>query len=91
MGLAMNFSNFSILSYAVYSRILSINLWKIFHRPLLISSFMALVLLITKNLNFDLLITVLIAVIAYMIFGGFLVLKLFGGFKSVKQKLLSRE
>lgn len=90
MDLAMTFSRFGTLTYAVYSRILWIRLFKVMRIPLIISAFMAAVFLIMKNLNLDLLITILLAMISYAIFVTILAMIIFGGFTAIKQKLLNR-
>ncbi len=90
MDLGMTLSRFSVLTYAVYTRVFSLNVWKIFRRPLLITAFISLIFIITKNINLDLLSTVAIVFIAYFILLGILAVKIFGGFQAVKQKLLNR-
>jgi O-antigen/teichoic acid export membrane protein len=87
MSLAMSFTNFGILMYAVYSRIFMLRLLRVIRLPLLISSLMLIVFLIIKKINLDFLLTLIVATCSYSIFGGLAIIYKFGGFNSVWQKL----
>jgi O-antigen/teichoic acid export membrane protein len=91
MNLAMTFTNFSVFTYVVYSRIFSLQLWRVMRRPLLLSTFMLIVFVTLQQIHLDFLLTIILATLSYVVFAGFLGILAFGGFDSVKQKLLSRK
>lgn len=91
MNLAMTFTNFSVFTYVVYSRIFSLHLWRVMRRPLLLSTFMLIVFVILQKINLDFSLTIILATLSYVVFAGFLGICAFGGFDSVRQKLLSRK
>jgi len=90
MNLAMTFTNFSVFTYVVYSRLFSLHLWRVMCRPLLISVFMSVVYVILQKINLDFLLTITLATCSYGFFAGLLTIREFGGFHSVWQKLLSK-
>ncbi len=90
MSLAMSFTNFSIFTYVVYTRLFSLHLWRLMRRPLLISVFMLIVFLILQKIHLDFLLTIILATFSYGFFAGLLTIRAFGGFGSVWQKLLSK-
>ncbi len=87
MSLAMTFTNFSVFTYVVYSRLFSLQLWRVMRRPLLISGFMLIVFLILQKINLDFLLTIILATCSYCFFAGLLTIRAFGGFDSVWQKI----
>jgi O-antigen/teichoic acid export membrane protein len=68
MALAMSFTNFSILMYAVYSRLFTLRFWRVMRLPLLISSLMLIVFLILQKINLDFSLTLIVATCAYSVF-----------------------
>ncbi|MEH1970256.1 MULTISPECIES: oligosaccharide flippase family protein [unclassified Nostoc] len=90
MQLAMAFTCFSLLIYAVYSKLFSLRLWRIIRRPLLISTGMAMVLLILQEFRLDFIFVLLILTCVYSLLAGFLIIHKFGGVRSVWLKLFSR-
>ncbi len=90
MNLAMTITHFSVFTYFVYSRLFSLNLWRIMRRPLLISVFMVIVFLVLQKINLDFLLTIILATCSYCFFAGLLTIRQFGGFDSVWQKLLNK-
>ena len=87
MSLAMTFTNFSVFTYVVYSRLFSLQLWRVMRRPLLISVFMLIVFLILQKINLDFLLTIILATCSYGFFAGLLTIRAFGGFDSVWKKI----
>ena len=87
MSLAMTFTNFSVFTYVVYSRLFSLQLWRVMRRPLLISVFMLIVFFILQKINLDFLLTIILATCSYCFFAGLLTIRAFGGFDSVWQKI----
>jgi O-antigen/teichoic acid export membrane protein len=87
MGLAMSLTNFSILMYAVYSRIFRLRLWPVIRLPLLISSLMLIVFLILQKINLDFLLTLIVATCSYSVFVGLVIAHKLSLFNSVWQKL----
>jgi O-antigen/teichoic acid export membrane protein len=90
MSLAMNFTNLSIFTYFVYSRLFSLRLWRVIRRPLLISIFMLIIFLILQKINLNFLLTIIIATCSYCVFAGLLAISAFGGFNSVCKKVLNK-
>lgn len=90
MCLTMSFTNVSILMYAVYSRIVQLRLWQFMRLPLIITVLMSIVFLVLKNTNLNFLWTLSISLFVYSVLAGLLVIREFGGFSSVWQKLLKQ-
>ncbi|MGJ5627781.1 oligosaccharide flippase family protein [Nostoc sp. CALU 1950] len=89
MQLAMGFTGFTLLIYAVYSKLFSLRVWRIIRRPLLISAGMVLVLLILQEFRLDFIFVLLILTCVYSLLAGFLVINKFGGVRAVWVKLFS--
>jgi O-antigen/teichoic acid export membrane protein len=90
MSVARTFANFSVLTFAVYTRIFAIDLWKILKLPLLVSGFMAIVLYIAKTLNINIAIIIMIDILTYIILVGAIATHLSGGVGALKQKIITR-
>lgn len=90
MGLAMNFTNFGVITYFVYTRLFRLHLWRVLRRPLLISSFMSIVFFILKIIHIDFLLILILSTCAYIFFITLLVIRQFGGLNSVRKKLLTK-
>ena len=87
MSLAMSLTNFSILMYAVYSRVFTLRLLLVIRLPLLISSLMLIVFLILQKINLDFFFTLIVATCAYSVFVGLAIAHKLSLFNSVWQKL----
>lgn len=87
MKIVMSISACVLLTYAVYSRLFGLNLWRVMRRPLLITSLMLIVFFILKQTNLNFLLTLLISTLTYIVLSGLLLIGDFGGFNSVWQKL----
>jgi O-antigen/teichoic acid export membrane protein len=74
MNLSIGFINFVVMAYFVYSRLFHLKLWQIIRRPLLISAAMSIVFIILDKLHLDILITIIAAVIAYIMLASLLIL-----------------
>ncbi|BAY61774.1 polysaccharide biosynthesis protein [Calothrix brevissima NIES-22] len=81
---------FSILAYAVFSRILMINLWKIMLRPLLITLGIVLVFIALQTVNLSLLLNVAIAVTAYSLFAACFMIQALGGINATWKKMFNK-
>ncbi len=89
MQLAMGFTGLSLLTYAVYSNLFSLHLWRIIRRPLLISAGMALSFSILQQFRLDFIFVLLISTCVYGLLAGCLLIQKFGGVRSVWVKLFS--
>jgi len=89
MQLAMGLTGFSLLTYAVYSNLFSLRLWRITRRPLIISVAMVLVFFILQKFRLDFIFVLLISTCVYGLLAGYLVINKFGGIRSVWVKLFS--
>jgi O-antigen/teichoic acid export membrane protein len=79
MGLAMSVINFAIMMYFVYSRLFYLRLWKIMRRPFLMSFLMSMVFVVMHEINLNFLMTLILAVCAYIIFASLLIFRRTGG------------
>jgi O-antigen/teichoic acid export membrane protein len=75
MTLSLSFTNFTVLTYFVYSRLFHFRIAQIFRRPLLISVAMSIVFLILQQIHLDLLLTVLLASCIYIGLGYFIIVR----------------
>lgn len=83
-------TTFTILTYAVYSRLLTLNLWKIMFHPIAISLCMALVFNILKKFNLGLPLNATISLISYSLFTGGFMIQSLGGVDSTWKKLFNK-
>ncbi len=90
MDLLTAFTAFSVLTYAVYSRLFSLNLWRIIYRPLLISIGMALIFLVLQKFQMDFVWILIISTCAYGLFASYLIVQTMGGIHSVWLKLFNK-
>jgi O-antigen/teichoic acid export membrane protein len=90
MYVLMSLTAFSLLIYVLYSRLFSLNFWRIMRRPLLITFGMIGVFLLLKNFNFNLLSTLLIGTCAYCVFATGLTIHTLGGIHVVWKKLFNQ-
>ncbi len=74
--------------YSVYVRLFSLDLWRITHRPLLISVLMLAIFLILKQASHDLLLTLIVASLTYGLIVSILGVYALGGPSVVWSKLL---
>jgi O-antigen/teichoic acid export membrane protein len=75
MSLATSFTNFIVLMYFVYDRLFYLQLWKIIHRPLLISFLMSIVFLVLDKIHLEFLLTLAVATAAYIGLAGLLIFR----------------
>ncbi|HYW21788.1 MAG TPA: oligosaccharide flippase family protein [Nodularia sp. (in: cyanobacteria)] len=90
IGIVMACVGCSLLSYAVYTRLFSLRLWRIMGRPFLISSVMSIVFFILQKINLNFIFTLLISVSSYGVLVCLLGIISFGDFRAVWQKFFSR-
>ncbi|MDD1416751.1 oligosaccharide flippase family protein [Dolichospermum sp. ST_con] len=81
---------FIILGYGVYSRILTLNLWRIMLRPIVISMGMLLVFIIIEKFHFNLILEIIIPVISYSLFTGIIVIQSLGGVSATWNKFFKK-
>lgn len=74
MNLSIGLINFVVMTYFVYSRLFHLKLWQIVSRPLLISVAISIVFIVLDQFNLDTLITIIVAVVAYIIIASLLIL-----------------
>jgi O-antigen/teichoic acid export membrane protein len=75
MNLSIGFTNFAIMTYFVYSRLFSLKVWQIVRRPLVISVAMSMVFVVLDKFHLDIIITIIAAVVAYIILASLLILR----------------
>ncbi|MDB9374861.1 oligosaccharide flippase family protein [Nodularia sphaerocarpa] len=90
MSLLMTFSHLGIMTYAVYTKLFSFQLWGIIRIPLLLSVIMSAVFWIMKIINLYFLFTLIVAILAYLSIISLMIIKKFGGFKLAWKKLLNK-
>jgi hypothetical protein len=83
-------TSFSLLTYAVHSRIVTLNLIKIMLRPLLVTTGITLVFAIITKFNLGLISNIAISTIAYSFFIGVLTIISLGGVTATWKKLFNR-
>lgn len=77
-----------IYTYVVYNRLFSLHLWRITRRPLLISSLMLAIFWFLQKFSQNILLTIVVACLAYALMIGVLGIYTIGGFSVVWAKLL---
>jgi O-antigen/teichoic acid export membrane protein len=77
--------------YAVYVRLFSLQIWQIVRRPLLVSMGMIVVFLALQQIALGILLTLIVATVAYGLLVGGLGVYAFGGPSAVWAKLLRKE
>ncbi|MEH2249514.1 oligosaccharide flippase family protein [Nostoc sp.] len=90
MSLLMTILGFSQYVYFTYTLLFPLNFWRIFRRPLIISTLMLVVFLILKKINLDFLLTLIIATSSYILFFVFLTIYALGGIHVVLEKILRK-
>jgi O-antigen/teichoic acid export membrane protein len=88
MVLLMTILGFSQYTYFTYTRLFSLNLWRIMRRPLLISFLLIPVFILLQKISLDFIFTLLIATCVYSLFVIYLGIRAFGGFRFLWVKLL---
>ncbi|MBD2526392.1 oligosaccharide flippase family protein [Nostoc sp. FACHB-133] len=88
MVLLMTTLGFSQYIYFTYTRLFSLNLWRIMRRPLIISVLMLPIFILLQKINLDFVFTLLIATCTYGLFVSYLGIRAFGGFRFLWMKLL---
>ncbi|WP_324987210.1 oligosaccharide flippase family protein [Nostoc sp.] len=88
MALLMTILGFSQFIYFTYTRLFSLDLWRIMRRPLIISIMMLPIFVLLQKISLDFIFTLLIATCAYVLFVIFLGISAFGGFRFLWIKLL---
>ncbi|MEH2281000.1 MAG: oligosaccharide flippase family protein [Nostoc sp.] len=88
MALLMTISGFSQYIYFTYTRLFSLNLWRIMRRPLIITLVMLPILILLQKLSLDFIFTLILATCAYALFVIYLGIRAFGGFRFLWLKLL---
>jgi O-antigen/teichoic acid export membrane protein len=79
MTIIMSISSFSLYVYSVYTRLFSLQLWKIFRVPLLISIFMLIVFVLLEYLQIEFYVKLILATLAYSLFGRLILVVKNGG------------
>ncbi|WP_335065835.1 hypothetical protein [Nostoc sp.] len=88
MVLLMTILDFSQFIYFTYTRLFSLNLWRIMIRPLMISILMLLVFVLLQKISLDFMFTLIIVICAYGLFVSYLGIRAFSGFHFLCIKLL---
>ncbi|WP_445629882.1 oligosaccharide flippase family protein [Nostoc sp. DSM 114167] len=88
MALLMTISGFSQYIYFTYTRLFSLNLWRIVRRPLIITIVMLPILIFLQKLSLNFILTLIIATCVYTLFVIYLGIRAFGGFRFLWFKLL---
>lgn len=88
MALLMTILGFSQFIYFTYTRLFSLDLWRIMRRPLMISIMMLPIFVLLQKISLDFIFTLFIATCAYVLFVIFLGISAFGGFRFLWIKLL---
>ncbi|MCC5635514.1 oligosaccharide flippase family protein [Nostoc sp. CHAB 5844] len=81
---------FSQYVYYTYSRLFSLNLWRVLCRPLLVSTLMLPVLIVLQKVNLNFLLTLMISTSYYALIVGYLGVNTLGGPRAVWLKLLKK-
>jgi O-antigen/teichoic acid export membrane protein len=81
MALLMTVIGFSQYIYFTYTRLFSLNLWRIMRRPLIITVLMLPIFLLLQKISLDFLLTLIIATSAYGLFMIYMVIRAFSGFR----------
>ncbi|PHM05912.1 hypothetical protein [Nostoc sp. 'Peltigera malacea cyanobiont' DB3992] len=88
MALLMTILGFSQYIYFTYTRLFSLNLWRIMRRPLLITLLMLPIFILLQKISLDFMFTLILATCAYGLFVIYLGIRAFGGFRFLWLKLL---
>jgi O-antigen/teichoic acid export membrane protein len=88
MSLMMTFSNFGVLGFAVHQRIFPLRILQILRLPLLMSGVMSIVYLSLQHLNLNFLLTLSLAVCAYVILVAVVMVRELGGLDRVRQSIV---
>ncbi|MBN3885171.1 MAG: oligosaccharide flippase family protein [Nostoc sp.] len=88
MALLMTTLGFIQYVFFTYSRLFSLNLWRIMRRPLLISILMLPIFVLLQKISLDFIFTLMISTCAYGLFVSYLGIRAFGGFRFLWDKLL---
>ncbi|MDZ7952540.1 oligosaccharide flippase family protein [Nostoc sp. DedQUE09] len=91
MALLMTFSGFSQYIYFTYTRLFSLNWWRMVRRPLIIAIVMLPILILLQKLSLDFILTLIIATCTYALFVIYLGIRAFGGFRFLWLKLLKSQ
>jgi O-antigen/teichoic acid export membrane protein len=73
MSLAISFTNFSVMMFFVSTRLFSIRLLKIIRRPISISILMSIVFVVLNQIGQNIIVTISIATLSYVLFAGLLI------------------
>lgn len=88
MALLMTILSFSQFIYFTYTRLFTLDLWRIIRRPLIISILMLPIFILLDKISLDFIFTLLITTCAYLLFVSFLAIRTFGGLRFLWIKLL---
>jgi O-antigen/teichoic acid export membrane protein len=91
MAILMTIIGFIQYIYFTYTRLFSLNLWRIVRRPLLITVLMFPIFLLLKKISLDFILTLIIATCAYGLFMIYLGIRSFGGFRFLWVKFLREQ
>ncbi|MFN7413510.1 MAG: oligosaccharide flippase family protein [Dolichospermum sp.] len=83
-------TSFVILGYAVYSRILTLTLWKIMFRPLIITLGTAFVFIILEKVTLGLILNIIISVFSYSLLAGSFMIQSLGGVNATWKKVFNK-
>jgi O-antigen/teichoic acid export membrane protein len=90
MTIIMSTSAVSLLTYAVFSKLFLVNLWRLMRRPIIISILMIILFSLLKRSNLNFSLTLSISIIGYMISVILLYMNNLRYFKPVWQKKLKK-
>ncbi|MEH2349992.1 MAG: oligosaccharide flippase family protein [Nostoc sp.] len=88
MALLMTIIGFIQYIYFTYTRLFSLNLWRIICRPLLISLLMVPIFILLQKFSLNFIFTLLVATGVYSLFMIYLGIRAFGGFRFLWMKFL---
>lgn len=91
MSLVMSFAYLSVVMYAVYTRLFSLDIWAVMRRPLIISAGMIIIFLFLQKLHLGFLLDMVLASCAYFFLIGLLAVKQFGSINSIYQKFFNKK
>ncbi|MBD2529892.1 oligosaccharide flippase family protein [Nostoc flagelliforme FACHB-838] len=91
MALLMNIIGFSQYIYFTYSRLFSLDLWRIMRRPLIITFLMLPIFLLLQKISLNFILTLIIATCAYGLSMTYFGIRAFGGFRFLWVKFLREQ
>lgn len=90
MAIVISLSSAGVLTYAVYNRLFSFNLWKMIRRPIIISVLISPVFIFLKAININFLIILVLATFVYVVLIALLSGQSLDSFNSVCAKFFKK-